>query len=288
MRSPQYSVDSLLHMTDELPVMSEVVRRALTLIRDENSSMAQLASVLSLDQGLTSQVLRWANSASYGLYNPVSTVQQAVVYLGHNAIQSLVLAASVSGYLARPAPGYALELGSLWKHSIGVAAGARLAAQRFGAKLAEEAYHAGLLADMGKLAMELVLRDVDTTTSDWQGRSFADLEVAHFGIDHALVGAEMARRWYLPDRLVEAIAYHHRPGVGRQSALLASAVHVADCAVMMLGVGLGRDGLQYSLDPQACEQLSWTEKDFLQLLDRVGPLIAEAENAMGMMTWKKA
>lgn len=61
----------------------------------------------------------------------------------------------------RPVPGYRLDRGELWKHAVGVAGGARLATQHLGPQVAEEAYHAGLLCDIGKLAFEVLLRTLD-------------------------------------------------------------------------------------------------------------------------------
>jgi putative nucleotidyltransferase with HDIG domain len=199
-----------------------------------------------------------------------------VVYLGHSAIKSLLLAASIATYLERPVPGYALERGELWKHSVGVAAGARLITLRLGGQVAEEAYSAGLLADIGKLALDSALRDADLRGFETAGASFADLERDFFGIDHATLGAEMARRWHLPEPLIEAIACHHRPAQAQAGNLLAAAVHVADGAMMMLGIGLGVDGLQYPLDPVACERLGWTVDKLPELIDKVVPLIEEA------------
>lgn len=270
-------VERLLQRIGELPPMPAVAQKALALIRNPNSNMADLADVLALDQAMAGLVLRWANSAYFGLKSPVTTVRQAVVYLGQSAIQSLIMAASLSAFIDRPAPGYGLERGELWKHSVGVASGARLVAAKFGKTLAEDAYHAGLLADIGKLAFESVLREVDTSTAEWQNQSFADLEITHFGVDHATLGAEIARRWNLPNTLIEAIAYHHRPSLAKEGAQLAAAVHIADAAMMMLGIGLGRDGLQYPLDEAACERMQFSEAGFYELADRVTPLLKETE-----------
>lgn len=271
------TVDDLITRVGELPPIPQVAQRALALIRNPESNMAELASVLAMDQAMAGLVLRWANSAYYGLKYPVATVHQAITYLGQRTLHSLILAASVAALLERPAPGYALERGELWRHSIGVAAGARLIAARFGSTAAEEAYHAGLLCDIGKLAFEMLLRNVDTNRADWQEKSFADLESDHFGLDHAALGAELARRWRLPQPLVDAIANHHHPAQAKEGALLAAAVHVADAAMMMLGIGIGRDGLQYPLDATACERVGWTEAGFKDLIDRVVPFIEEAD-----------
>jgi HD-like signal output (HDOD) protein len=271
------TVDELIRRVGELPPMPQVAQRALALIRNPRSKMSDLADVLAMDQAMAGLVLRLANSAYYSLRSPVATVRQAVVYLGQNAIQSLVLAASIAAYIDRPAPGYGLERGDLWKRSVGMAAAARLAVGRFGTHTAEEAYHAGLLADIGKLAFEVLLRNVDTSGPEWQGRPFADLEAQHFGIDHASLGAEMARRWHLPRPLIEAIAYHHRPAQAGEGALLAAAVHIADATLTELGIGAGRAEEPYLPDPIAVQRLSWNEERRAELHARIIPVIAEAE-----------
>lgn len=271
-------VKDLLDRVSELPPMPQIAQKALGLIRNPKSNMADLAGILAKDQAMTSLVLRWANSAYYGLKYPVSTVQQAVTYLGQRTLHSLILAASVAALLDRPAPGYNLDRGELWKHSLGVACGARLIAAKFGNQIAEEAYHAGLLCDIGKLAFEILLRNVDTSTPDWQGVSFSELETSHFGISHATLGAEMTRRWRLPGQLIDAITYHHEPSQATDGAILAAAVHIADAAMMMLGIGIGRDGLQYNLDAAACERVGWDETGLVDLLERVVPFIEEADS----------
>jgi putative nucleotidyltransferase with HDIG domain len=276
------TVNDLLSRISELPPMPQVAQKALELIRNPNSSMTDLASVLAMDQALAGLVLRWANSAYYGLKYPVSTVQQAVTYLGQRTLNSLILAASVAALLDRPAPGYDLDRGQLWRHSLGVASGARLIAASYGSQVAEEAYHAGLLCDIGKLAFEILLRNVDTSGPDWQEKSFADLEKEHFGINHAVLGAEIARRWNLPKNLIDAITYHHAPSQANDGLVLASAVHIADAAMMMLGVGVGKDGLQYSLDPAAVQRMGWNDSKFNDLLVRVVPFLEEADTFIQM------
>jgi HD-like signal output (HDOD) protein len=272
-----WTVDELIDHIGELPPMPQVAQKALELIRDPDSDMESLAKILTLDEAMTSLILRWVNSAYYGLKYPVATVQQAVTLLGQRTLHSLILATSVASILARPAPGYGLERGELWKHAIGMAAGARLIAARLGQQLSEEAYHAGLLCDIGKLAFEVLLRNIDLNLPEWQGQSFEELEHEHFGIDHATLGAELATRWRLPRNLVGAIAYHHQPAKATDGAVLASAVHLADAVVNTFGIGLGRDGLQYTIDPVAVKRMAWDDDQIHQLADRVIPFVEEAD-----------
>ena len=277
------NIDSLMKKVGDLPPLPQVAQKALSLIRNPNSSMADLAEVLIMDQGLTSTVLKWVNSSFFGLSQPVSTVQQAIVFLGQNTLQSLVLAASISTYLYRPVPGYELDRGDLWKHSIGVATGAQFIARKFGPALSEEAYHAGLLCDIGKLAFEMIFREVDISKINWQGKSFNDLEFEIFGLDHARMGAEMAKRWKLPVSLQKAIEFHHQPDLAGDFIRVASSVHIADVALTMLGVGIGKDGLRYNIVPQAFEVTGWSMERIPELFNLIMEQLAAAEEFIGFV-----
>lgn len=275
------NVDALIRQVGELPPLPQAAQKALDLIRNPKSDMADLAAVLSMDQVMTSLVLRWVNSPYYGLVSTVSTVQQAVVYLGQKTIQNLVLAASVSTYLYRSVPGYSLEQGDLWKHSIGIATGAQILLRNHGQQISDEAYHAGLLCDIGKLAFEVLLRNIDINRINVHNDPFDIFERQVFGIDHAALGAEMARRWRLPESLQAAIANHHHPVQAGDHALLASAVHVADATMMMLGIGIGKDGLRYDLDPTAFTLLGLREENIGNLYEQITAQIKQAEDYIG-------
>jgi putative nucleotidyltransferase with HDIG domain len=278
-----YTIEEIIKQAGELPPLPQVAQKAITILRNPESNMRELADVLVLDQAMTGLILRWVNSAYFGLWNPVSTVHQAVVYLGQRTLESLVLAASVVNLLSKPIPGYGLEQGDLWKHSIGVAAGARLIAKKIGFPDPEIAYHAGLLCDIGKLVLGVMLLKPEINMEDWQGKPFSDFEQAYFGVDHATLGAELARQWNLPEPLQIAIAFHHRPSLAGDHMMLASCVHMADAILMMMGVGLGKDGLQYTLDPTAFRLIDWKDAKINELFERVMSVVQEAEEFVGLI-----
>ena len=265
------SVSVMLSRLGDLPAMPAVTQRVLGLIRNPNSDMGEISEILSLDQSLAILILRWANSAYYGLRHPITTVKQAVMVLGQQAVRNVLLSSSVASLMEKPLAGYGLDKGELWKHSIAVAGASREIAKDKGPNIAEEAYTAGLLADVGKLAFEKLLRDVDLTDPGWQGKSFSDLEQNYFGIDHAKLGSELARRWNLPNPLLDAICHHHNPMAAKEGRGLAFAVHLADYMVMMMGIGIGRDGLQYALEPAAVEYYGFNEST----IDRLTLMIPE-------------
>ncbi|MGB9592028.1 MAG: hypothetical protein ACPL1K_05885, partial [Candidatus Kryptoniota bacterium] len=80
-----------------------------------------------------------------------------------------------------------------------------------------------------------------------------------------------------PSALIDAIAHHHQPSQASEGALLAAAVHLADATAMSLGIGLGKDGLQYAVDPLAIERMNWNDKKYNELADRIKPFVEEAD-----------
>jgi putative nucleotidyltransferase with HDIG domain len=209
--------------------------------------------------------------------NRIATVHQAVVVIGLQALYEVILAASLGSFLNRPLPGYELRKGDLWRHSLGVAICARMIAEKRKWKNVEEFYFAGLLSDIGKLALEKMLRALAFSIDDWRSASFLEIERSYFGIDHAMLGAEMARRWRLPEGLVAVIANHHNPELAGPHRSQAYAVHIGDSVMMMLGVGIGRDGLQYGLDARALEVLNMSDTELEELYNSVMSQIEMAE-----------
>jgi len=273
-----YSLDQLIQEADKLPPIPQAAQKALALIRKPEASAVDLAQIIGTDQVLSAQVLRWANSAYYGMENRIITAQQAIVVLGMNTVQELIMTYSLSGPMNRAVPGYELQNGELWHHAVGTAIGAKLISRQRGLNIDEEAYFAGLLCDIGKLIFEKLLRETDTNQAEWKQHSFLEMERTKFGIDHAMLGAEIARRWQLPEELVAAIAHHHEPQLTGNRSVLVATVHVADAAMMMLGIGVGIDGLRYPLQEDAIRLLGMTGEDLCHLVELIVEQLTKAKD----------
>lgn len=273
--------EKLIRQIGELPPMPDVAQRALHQIQDPDSHVAEIAEILSLDEALTSLILRWANSAYYGLARPVSTVKQAMVYLGYRTVENLILAASMVNLMDQPLKGYGMERGELWKHAIGVAAGARSVTRIFGRRRAEDAYFAGLLCDIGKLALDAYLRGQSGSTEAASDRSSILLEQEIIGVDHAELGAAIAEKWNLPIELQEAIGYHHNPSRAGKGQILAAAVHVSDCAALRLDEDVEPSELREP-DPEAMERLRLSQADYSSLSRKIESFIIETESFLNI------
>ncbi|MBD3326596.1 HDOD domain-containing protein, partial [candidate division KSB3 bacterium] len=214
----------------DLPPMPNVVIRAQQVMADPESSLRDLVEVIQMDQALTVNVLRMANSAYYGIPGKVSSVRHAVVLLGQKVLSEVVVMAGVKGLLGSSLEGYNLEAGDLWRHSMAVAMGSKIITERLYPELLDVAFVAGLLHDAGKLMLDapvLERKDEFDAFMANDGATFLSAETEIFGFDHSEIAAEMCKRWKIPDAITKAIRNHHYPSRSDGDEL-SYVLHVAD------------------------------------------------------------
>lgn len=271
------SLDNLINKVEDMPVLPDRINRIMTLTEDPDSTIKDLEIEILKDQSLTSKILKLANSTYYGYARRISTVSEAAVLLGYQTIKSLTLASAVSQYLIKELPkGYGLEKYDLWNQSQSCAIISRFIAKKVKYEKAEQAYIAGLLRDIGKTILnyyvgeeyEAILNKVEK-----EKKTFLQAEQDILGFNHGEIGAEVAKKWNFPLALVESIHYHHTPELSQIDPTLVSIVHIADAITMLLGVGLGNDGLSYNfsdfalntlnLKPEALDKIIYEVSDYL-------------------------
>lgn len=271
-------LEELVAQVEDLPALPLVVTQVIHLTEDPDSTAQDLNAVISRDQALTAKVLRLANSAYYGFPRRIGTVTEAVILLGFNTIRNLVLAASVSNVLQREAPGYQLARGELWRHSLASAMAARLLARKARFRAAEEAFVAGLLHDIGKLVLSHYVGQayqeiIGEVTN--KGLPFMEAEQRALGYDHAQVGGLVAEKWNLPGQLSEAIRCHHQPRLATLNPSLTAFTHAADALALMLGVGVGVDGLLYPLDWEIVARAGLTEEQVQEVMAELSDSLSD-------------
>lgn len=206
----------------DLPPLPAVAMRALELARDPGSSIQDLVHVVSADAAIASRVLRLTASTIYGQQRSSTTLQDAIVSIGHAGLRKVLIAAS-SRSAYRLDSAYAQRL---WNHALATALAADEIAVAAGEPRGGSAFIAALLHDIGRLVMHL------SDPAGATGPDDDDLahERAHFGVAHAAVGACLAEQWGLEDEIVEAIMFHHVPDTSPLARRLAQADHVAHVA----------------------------------------------------------
>ena len=214
-RSARLGLEKLIREMEgrgDLPSLPQIVVKLNKVTNDPKSSAADLANVILRDQSLTSRTLRISNSALYGAAgrSGVATVTQAVILLGFQNVARIAQGMAVFNMLDTAARDH--HLLRIWMHSIACAVASEKLARIVRLPGGEEAFVAGLLHDVGKLVLlrnapDEYRRILDETES---GAPQLEAESDVLGFTHQDVGAAVARRWNLPDALVDVLERHDR------------------------------------------------------------------------------
>ena len=239
------------------PGMPGTAVKLLGLIDNPAMRVSQIEEILRHDPGLTANVLRLANSAYFGIPSKIGSIRQAVILLGLKRLIQMVIATCVSAILDKPVPGYDLPPGELWRHSIAVSVAAEALVKELKVEAAEEIFTAALLHDVGKLVLGEFVKDDFTKieASVSQGVGFETAETMALGTNHAEVGAQILTLWSLPSEIVNAVRWHHDPEAAGQASTMLDIVHVANFMSLMIGIGIGRDGLQHQPSVEVSKRL---------------------------------
>jgi putative nucleotidyltransferase with HDIG domain len=191
----------------QLAVYPTALFKALALLRNEAVSLADLERIVHSDQVMSSSLLSVANTAFYAPDKPIKAAGRAIAHIGLDAAKKVIVAAA-----ARPLFASA-QLRGLWRHSVDVAAIAERLARKTGKADTAEAFAAGLIHDIGRLAIELLpqgtVEAYHRIAEEGQCLILADMAV--LGCDHGEYGARVIEQWALPEELVSAVGLHHRP-----------------------------------------------------------------------------
>ncbi|MFA5576505.1 MAG: HDOD domain-containing protein [Tissierellaceae bacterium] len=275
------TLDYITHKIEDVKTIPEIITRIINLTDNPDSTVNDIEKLVLRDQALTGKILRLANSAYYGYARRISTISEATVLLGFQAIKGIALASMARDYMSSEFKGYSLEEKQLWNQSQTCAIISRYIARQLKYPNPEEAYIAGLLRDIGKTIlnehMESEYKEVLSKVSS-EGISFLDAENEVFGYDHAQIGGIVAEKWNLPAVLIDAIKYHHTPDLSNINPVLVSIVHIADALTMMMGVGIGLDGLSYNFSETALVTLGLDEMEIQNIISAVSDLIKDTDS----------
>jgi HD-like signal output (HDOD) protein len=261
----------ILRSLVELPPMPNIILKAREIIEDPGSSLKDLAAVIEHDQAIVARVLALANSAYYGLSGLVSSIQHASILLGQKTLGELITIAASSQLLSKKLKGYMLHPGDLWKHSLAVALGSRIIAEKRNAECIEDAFIAGLLHDAGKIILEPYIvehKKAFKKALDNGQPKFIEAEKEILGFDHAEVMSRAVRFWRYPENQSTAIRYHHYPSRSGNSEL-AFIVHLADFTAKEAGFKSEGRAPQPEIDPQTLRYFGFKKKDLSHIIAEI-------------------
>ena len=203
---------TIVREIETLPQFPDNIVNLQRLIADPNAEISDIAREVSVDPSMTADLLKLVNSAQFMLPKRVDNIVEAVKLVGTKGVRTLLYSYGPQKDLGEK---YS-EMRSLWQHSYRCAFYAFHLAKSFKRRkeLLDDVYVGGILHDLGQIVIASLhpeLLDRITKVCKEKGIPSRLLENFSVGLNHAEVGALIAKKWNFPDQLVNAIRYHHEP-----------------------------------------------------------------------------
>lgn len=261
----------------DMRIASHAALQLVGMLDNPDTGNDEVVEILKYDNVLTAKLLRACNSSYFGFADPVASVEQAVLMIGHQQILQIVLALEFSPAMTVSLPAYAVEAKELWHHSLATASAAEMLAKG-GIECEVEpsvAFTAGMLHDIGKLLMshvlttELQMEIRGRIAGDGISRDQAEKQI--LGTDHAEAGGALLETWRLPEQIVEAVRNHHSPVV-EPKPRLSAVIHVANVVAHLAGSAPGWEAYAVAVAPHVAEKFDLTN-------DRLETLVLSVRDA---------
>ena len=269
--TPALDLDGIVRSFGELSTIAPVAMKVIEMVDDESVTVAQLADVIARDPGLASRLLRLANSAAYSRGQPVTNLGRAAMLLGLRTLKLVTLGFSLVDNGG--------DRGSLdamiWRRSVATAVLARRFAPSLTAELAEDAFSAGLLSNVGKVALLEQPRYIEAVEARG-GWLTPDDERSVLGFSSDELTAQILDNWGLPSLLSEAIWTRHPEDLDAPSTELGSLLRLADL-VSILVLAADPDARARALDAAtlAAAHLGMTIDEVERAMATIGPDLDE-------------
>lgn len=258
---PMQPKDVVARLTT-LASLPDVCFRLNELMDDPRCTTGSFAAVINSDPALAARVLKVANSSFYGYRASIDSLQRAVMVVGMMGLRDIAWATSAVSTFASLPPRL-VDMGTFWRHSVYSALVARVLATKCRVQNKERLFLAGLLHDIGRLALYHVVPDemavaMEASISSNEPVMMAERRV--LGFDHAAVGSELLRQWGLPNSVADAVGFHHEPWLAKESRNDASIIHLANYIAERAMHSGTHEGIDAPLDASAWIVTGLTEK----------------------------
>ncbi len=257
-----FTLEQILADAGELAALPQVIMRVIEISNDPGASPSDLERVIATDPVLAAKTLTLANSAYFGMPRRLSSLREAVVFLGFKSVRTLAMSITTFAVFMGKSDADALARRAVWRHSLDTAQCARTLTTLLPPSVhesfeGEEAFAAGLLHDIGKMALDHSRHDLYVALeaqAKREGMRYFEVEARALPLGHGLIGAALAQQWNLPAPLCEAIAFHHTPRAAQINPRLTATVSLANEIAHALACEAA-DGMEGLVLPLSAEEV---------------------------------
>lgn len=238
-----------------LPAAPAVLQPLLQMLRQppDKLELKKVVEMVQMEKTIAAQCLRVSNSPLFGRARPAESIAAAVITLGIQRIEDILLTSCFQQIL-QPNKWVTQPI-DFWRHSLGCALVCKEFSERIDYGDADRAYLAGLLHDIGIIVNSVTYeREYGEVFAEAKsaGAPLDEIERSHLGFTHAESGGMLAKAWQMPELVVEAIEFHHDVENSPRENPLVEMVHLVDLLCRLRGLGYGYDewrAVELTADP---------------------------------------
>lgn len=286
----EQTVNSAIREISHIATLPEVTLKIVELVEDPSSTAQDLHNVIANDPALSSRILKVVNSSFYGLPGQIGSINRAIVMLGLNAVKNIAIAASLAKLFRGGDLSHGFSARAVWEHAVASGAVTKLVADAARVGLADEAFLAGLMHNIG-LMVEMqfdrnklieVVQTLGVNADGVPTNDMREVEAQIYGADHQDFGKGLCERWKFPNNFALVTGFHHNPMAAPADARrLPSMVYVANRLVGSVEGQFRLDLPSLEIAPEVLDVLSLDGTTIQSLRERVPTEISAAAGLLG-------
>jgi len=268
-----------------IATLPEITLKIIDLVEDPTSTAQDLHQVITNDPALCSRILKVVNSSFYGLPGQIGSINRGIVLLGLNAVKNIAIATSLTKLFRAGDLSAHLSARDIWINATGLAAASKMIADKAGVGFSDEAFLAGLLANIGIMVEMQALRDklIEVVETNSQtNRPFTELEEEYIGATHEDFGRALCEKWKFPQSFGFVTGYRHHPlDLPAENRMLACIVNLADHMTKKLKIGFTATVAGDEPDPTILEEVRITQEDYDAMLELLLENVETVQTVLG-------
>ncbi|MGM0640060.1 MAG: HDOD domain-containing protein [Thermotogota bacterium] len=280
------SISVISKKIEELPTPDFIVQRIINIASDPNSSVKDLNAAVLESPSLSAKILKLSNSAYYALPRKITKLSQAINILGFKTVRNLAMSIfTVKNFFRNEYDFFNTK--KFWTHLMATAIGAELLAKTINFPEREEAFLAGLLHDLGKIAMSNIMPEsfeMIIKVANHKKISFKKAEELLESYSHESIGKLLFKQWGLSDLIINSAGFHDSVDnlTDDNSKMIVQIIHIANITTNTLYYGYsGNFGIEVP-DTNSWNNLGLNPKKYFNYVEALKKKIDESEEFMNI------
>lgn len=272
------SAAAILAKVNELAVLPQVVYKVVELSASTDTAATEIERAIVVDPGFSTKLLTAANSAYYGLPKKVTSVKEAIMFLGFKTVRQIAMTVGLYDMFVGKNDKESLRRRTWWRHSVDTAVCARWLAKETKSLAPDNAYTCGLLHYIGKTLLDRFGGEDYEFTKPMMEAGLTDIEAERelYGVDHVAIAIAAAAKWGFPEELLAGIAYTEPTAEDSEFPLHGACIAVASAIANRAVVGLHDADPTHWMPEWATNRLGITTERYQSVIESGSRAISEA------------